>query len=268
MTCLRTVLICHDGSPLHHVGFARWLASWSDLRGVVIIDEPASRFVKRVKRELRRVGWWRLFDVFAMRIYYRMAWAAYDAEWRQATLREFCERFPAHTAPVLRVSSPNSDAARQFIADAAPHVTLAFCKQILSEKVFSIAKNGTFVLHPGICPEYRNSHGCFWALANDDMSRVGMTLLRIDRGIDTGPIYGHFTANFNELEESHVGIQQRVVVDNLERVADRLRQVASGAIEPVSAAGRSSREWGQPWLSKYLYWKKQARRRSRARPDA
>jgi folate-dependent phosphoribosylglycinamide formyltransferase PurN len=246
------------------------LASWSDLRGVVIIEEPASRLVKRVRRELRRVGRWRLLDVLAMRIYYRLALAARDAEWRQATLRALCDRFPDHTAHerVIRVASPNSEAARQFIADARPDITLAFCKQILSEKVFSIATTGTFVLHPGICPEYRNSHGCFWALANDDLRRVGMTLLRIDRGIDTGPIYGHFTTEFNELEESHVVIQQRVVVDNLESVADRLRQVVAGEIDPILTAGRTSREWGQPWLSKYLYWKKQARRRSRARPDA
>jgi len=36
-------------------------------------------------------------------------------------------------------------------------------------------------MHPGICPEYRNSHGCFWALANDDPERVGVTLLQIDK---------------------------------------------------------------------------------------
>ena len=48
-------------------------------------------------------------------------------------------------------------------------------------------------MHPGICPEYRNAHGCFWALANRDLNKVGMTLLRIDKGVDTGPTFGYYT---------------------------------------------------------------------------
>jgi len=45
------------------------------------------------------------------------------------------------------------------------------------------ARSAAFVLHPGICPEYRNAHGCFWALVNRDLARVGVTLLRADRGV-------------------------------------------------------------------------------------
>ena len=54
----------------------------------------------------------------------------------------------------------------------------ARCKVILKEKIFGIPRVGTFVMHPGICPEYRNAHGCFWALVRRDLERVGMTLLR------------------------------------------------------------------------------------------
>src|SRR5436309_328007 len=32
----------------------------------------------------------------------------------------------------------------------------------------SLPARGTFVLHTGICPEYRNAHGCFWALARSE----------------------------------------------------------------------------------------------------
>ena len=70
---------------------------------------------------------------------------------------------------------------------------------ILKRTIFEIPRAGTFVLHPGICPEYRNAHGCFWALANRDLDRVGMTLLRVDAGIDTGPVYLHGTCDFDEV---------------------------------------------------------------------
>ena len=70
---------------------------------------------------------------------------------------------------------------------------VARCKRILKERIFAVPRPGTYVLHPGICPEYRNAHGAFWALARRDLDKVGLTLLRIDKGVDTGPVYGYFT---------------------------------------------------------------------------
>src|SRR5678809_621983 len=84
---------------------------------------------------------------------------------------------------------------------------------------------GTFVLHPGICPEYRNAHGCFWALANRDLGNVGMSLLKIDAGVDTGPVYGYYRCDFDEKSETHVVIQERVVFDNLDELADKFRDL-------------------------------------------
>ena len=35
-----------------------------------------------------------------------------------------------------------------------------------------------------------------------------------------------------------------------------------GAAGRIDTTGRKSAEWGQPWLTKYLYWKRQARERA------
>jgi methionyl-tRNA formyltransferase len=136
----------------------------------------------------------------------------------------------------------------------APDVTIARCKVILRRETFGIARAGTFVLHPGICPEYRNAHGCFWALARRDLERVGMTLLRVDEGVDTGPVFLRATAAVDERRESHVVVQYRVVLDNLDTIAAALRAAWRGAA-PLPAAGRHSATWGQPWLSAYVRWK-------------
>jgi hypothetical protein len=58
--------------------------------------------------------------------------------------------------------------------------------------IFSMHRLGAIVMRPGITLEYRNSPGCFWALSNRDVGRVGLTLLRIDAGVGTGPVYGSF----------------------------------------------------------------------------
>lgn len=267
---MRTLLICHHDAPLDRVVLARWLAATSELAGLLVIQEPPGRLHRRVKREIQRVGPLRFLDVMAFRVYQRVHLAERDGRWEAEQVERLSRVYPELPAdlPVLLTRSPSSEAARDFIARCRPDLMLARCKSLLKEEVFSIPTKGTFVMHPGICPEYRNAHGCFWALASGDLDRVGMTLLRIDRGVDTGPIFGYFHTAMDELAESHFVIQNRVVLDNLPQIADLLQRIDAGTAVPIQTAGRSSRAWGQPWLSSYLRWKHQARRRSRARQYA
>jgi hypothetical protein len=266
-TTLRVVLICHHDAPLHRVGIARWIASWATLAGIVVIREPRRVLRRRLRREWKRVGTLRLLDVLAFRLYYRALIAPADRAWSEARLNQMQREFPDLPAdtPVIDVQSPGSGESQSFMEAARPDIVIALCKTILPERVFSIPRFGTFVFHPGICPEYRNAHGCFWALASDDTSNVGMTLLRIDKGIDTGPVFGHFGVSYDELQESHARIQHRAVLDNLDVLRERLQQVASGRAHPVDVSGRPSAEWGQPWLTAWLRWKSHARERARAR---
>ena len=169
----------------------------------------------------------------------------------------------------MTVSSPNSAEARTFLRERQPDLAIARCKVLLDRETYEIPRAGTFVLHPGICPEYRNAHGCFWALANGDAGRVGMTLLRIDDGIDTGPVYLHGTCDYDERSDSHIVIQQRAVVDNLDAIARTLTALASGEdVRPIDTTGRRSAVWGQPRLTAYLRWKLGPPRATSPIPDA
>jgi hypothetical protein len=268
---MRTLLICHAGAQLDREGLPRWLGSFSTVAGVVVVDEPARRFRKRIAREIKRVGWWRFLDVAAFRLYYRLRLAARDRRWEAAALESLRERFPAAgDVPAITVGSPNDPAAERFIRECQPDLVIARCKALLKEQVFSIPSLGTFVMHPGICPEYRNAHGCFWALASGDAGNVGMTLLRIDRGVDTGPVFGHFRIDADPARESHVVMQHRVVFDHLDAIRDALLEIDAGRRQRIDTSGRRSAAWGQPWLTAYLRIQRRARRnagvRSAARP--
>ena len=95
---------------------------------------------------------------------------------------------------------------------------------------------GTFVMHPGICPEYRNAHGCFWALANRDLARVGMTLLRADadkaeprRGEDgESDVHRHFHDQRRQRVKKIEVAVLRVVVDH-----DRLGELPGERAEDL-----------------------------------
>jgi hypothetical protein len=259
---VRTVLLHHEGARLEHEVMAPWLASFSDLAGVIVLGEARQRRVRRVRREIRRVGPLRFVDVLAFRVVYRLSRAGADRAWEASFARDLARRYPPvpDGVPVLRAQSPNGEDVKRFLEESAPDVLIARCRTLIAERIFSIPTLGTFVLHPGIAPEYRNSHGCFWALANRDLERVGMTLLKIDAGVDTGPIYGYYTYDYDEATESHVVIQKRVVFENLDALREKLLEIESGTAEALDVGSRASAAWGQPWLTRYLRWKATARR--------
>jgi hypothetical protein len=252
---MRTALICHEGSAFDQAALAQWLGSFSDLAGIMIIREPPSRFWQRVRRELRRTGLFGLADVLAYRLWHRWRWAQRDRADEDRLVGEITSYYPPlkSAVPMKIVSSPNSAEAREFLRSLRPDVVVARCKTLLKPEIFKIAEKGTFAFHPGICPEYRNAHGCFWALAQGDFDNVGMTLLQIDEGVDTGPIYGQFRLHVNSLAQSTSIIQQRAVFDHLPALRSALENFVKGRAEPLDVRGRPSAVWGQPRLT--AYWR-------------
>jgi hypothetical protein len=258
----RTVLICHSDDAMNRVGLARWLASETELAAIIVLSEPLKRTRQRIVREIKRSGLSGFADVLAFRLYYKLFLAARDKAWEEATLHRLCEKYPEVPGEtrILEASSPNTPEVEAFLRNLQPDILIARCKTLLKERIFVIATKGTFVMHPGICPQYRNAHGCFWALAQNDRANVGMTLLKIDRGIDTGPVYGYFRCDFDERTESHHVIQLKVVFDNLDAIKGKLIEINAGTAQPIDTTGMPSNEWGQPRLTAYWKYQKRAKK--------
>jgi len=254
------VLICHSGARFDAEGLGAWLATEFELRGIVELREPPSALWRRLRRELARVGWLRLLDVLAFRLYRRLALARADAAWEAQEVARLRARYRVDPArlPRLVASDPNDPAVRRFLRRLAPDLVLARCKVLLGAAVRAIPRHGAYVLHPGICPEYRNAHGCFWALAQRDLARVGMTLLRAEAGVDDGPVLLQASYPFDERRESPHVIQLRVVSENLPSIGRALVAVCGGRASGMAQRARSARNWGQPWLSAYLGWRRAA----------
>jgi folate-dependent phosphoribosylglycinamide formyltransferase PurN len=263
------VLLCQHDERIDRLGLAAWIAASMRLAGLIVIHDDRRKRWRSLRAEYRRGGWMGLADVAAFRLVYGLTRAPHDRRWVESAVRRLTTTYAADLTgvPRLDVTDPNSEDARRFLERCQPDLAIARCRHLLLPAVFTIPTHGTFVLHPGICPEYRNAHGCFWALARRDLRRVGMTLLRVDAGIDTGPIYLQATCRIDERHESHRVIQYRVVLENLDQIARTLVAIVNGACEPVSTAGRHSAAWGQPRLTAYISWKRAARRAMYGTPD-
>ncbi len=251
---VRSALICHADDDLGEEGFSRWLASFSDLRLIVRIVDPPSQFWKRLRAERARSGTVGLWDVFAFRLWYACLRRRDDRRWEAATLASLRKRYPElpSTCRIVTVDSPNRREVAEALSETAVDFAMARCKRILSRRIFRLPRKGVLVLHPGICPEYRNSHGCFWAIARGDLANVGATLLQIDDGIDTGPVLGYYRVSFDPFRETHVRIQHRVVLENLDAITDKILQFLDDRAGALATEGRPSAVWGQPRLTSYL----------------
>ena len=256
----RVVLLCHDVDVIDREGLRAWLAASFDLAGVVVIRDTPKRRYRAARREWARSGALGFLDAMAFRVFYALVLRKRDRRWIEDEAERLRRRYGVGASgPTLGVDDPNGEAVRRFLERLTPDLVIARCKVLLRPRIFRLARAGTWVLHPGICPEYRNAHGCFWALVRRDLSRVGMTLLRIDEGVDTGPVFLQATCAVDERRESHVVIQYRVVTENLDAVADALRAAtAVPPVAPIDTNGRPSAVWGQPRLSAYWRWRRAA----------
>ncbi len=226
---MRAALICSEDSVFNRHVLPSFLSSFSELVAIVAIRDSPSTRRRRMKFEWRRSRW-RILDVLAFRAFYRLRLADRDRDWIQHRAESERAKLPPEpTVPIHVTETPNSPETRAFLERAQPDFALAACRTLLKRDIFDVPPHGTFVVHPGICPEYRNSHGCFWALARRDLDRVGATLLT------------------------------RVVYDNLESIKHDLEAIVGGSLQPVDVSGRTSAAWGQPRLTDYLRWKRAAR---------
>lgn len=256
----QTVLLRHRGSRFDREVIGRWLAATTDLVGEIIIEPDWRRQVSTLTHEFRRSGVTGLLDAIAFRFYYHFILGNKERSKIDVLISDAQSKYPDYSVPKHEVADPNSQATEETLESLYPDLMIARCKVLLAESTYAIPDQGTFVLHPGICPEYRNQHGCFWALANGDDDKVGFSLIRIDDGIDTGEIFAQNGTIFDPIDDEHVYIQLKVVADNLTSLSSRLTDIVRGEVEPIQVDDRTAGLWGMPKLSAWLTWKRRVRR--------
>lgn len=77
---------------------------------------------------------------------------------------------------------------RNAFLDLSPElVVLAFVTDLMPEALLDIPTIGTICYHPSLLPKHRGASAINWAIIQGD-TRTGLTILWVDKGIDTGPI--------------------------------------------------------------------------------
>ena len=91
-------------------------------------------------------------------------------------------------ARIYQPESMKSDAALDFFAQIKPDAAVIIAYgQIIPRRLLEIPRLGWMNLHASLLPKYRGAAPIAWAIINGE-KKTGLTTMRLDPGLDTGPI--------------------------------------------------------------------------------
>ncbi|MBW1707763.1 MAG: methionyl-tRNA formyltransferase [Deltaproteobacteria bacterium] len=134
-------------------------------------------------------------------------------------------------------------------------IVVAFGR-ILKNKLLTIPRWGALNIHASLLPKYRGAAPIHWAILNNE-TKTGLTAMRMDEGLDTGPvllqeevaIIEHETAG--SLHDRLAGLSGDFIIKTLKGLAkNRLKKMHQDPNEATYATkidrGMSLIKWDQP----------------------
>jgi len=135
----------------------------------------------------------------------------------------------------LEVLQPEKAAEESFcvqISAKAPDliIVVAF-GQILRKRLLDIPKWGVINIHGSLLPSLRGAAPIQWAILNDE-SKTGLTVMRMDEGMDTGPIL--FQEEVPVLKDETAGhLHDRLAVMAGDLMVRSLNRMAGTVLRPT-----------------------------------
>jgi folate-dependent phosphoribosylglycinamide formyltransferase PurN len=154
----------------------------------VILEQPVSKKQLAIKR-VKRIG---ILPVVGQVLFSALVvpfLKIRSGERKQALIDQYRLNDSAFNSnKTFRISSVNDEACLYKIQSINPDIIIVNGTRIISKKILQ-SSNAVFVnMHVGITPNYRGSHGGYWAIHNNDAEHFGTTIHLIDAGIDTGAV--------------------------------------------------------------------------------
>lgn len=215
-----------------------------------IIEEHLPRSTL-LKNRARKLGWLPVLDQLAFVALLRPL-LRYQAARR---VREICRdndletRAPL-TPAIARVDNINDPAAIARIKAFTPKIVIVNGTRILRPDVLKAVPAIFINTHQGITPQYRGSHGAYWALHKSDKENCGVTVHLVDQGIDTGNIIGQAMIEPTSADGfvTYPYLQTAAALPILSKAVSEARQgeLATRAISGPSAV------WYHPGVTQYL----------------
>lgn len=137
----------------------------------------------------------------------------------------------AAAIPVYQPQKIRAEDSYEYFCNAAPDVVVIIAYgQIIPARLIEIPRLGWINLHGSLLPKYRGAAPIHWAIAGGETS-TGLTTMRIDSGLDTGPTLLKYETEIAP-DETAPELYVRLAEAGAPLIVETLRELASGAITP------------------------------------
>lgn len=115
----------------------------------------------------------------------------------RAYLDEFCT---SRNVPLVKIGHVNDEAALAAVRDARiDWLFIVGWSQIAGPAMLRTPSRGVLGMHPTLLPQGRGRAAIPWAILRE-LPNTGVTLFKLDDGVDTGPILAHRMVTIEERE--------------------------------------------------------------------
>ena len=249
-----------------------WLAQRTDLR--IIIWGSADYWshtwrgrIRFFRRRLKKYSIFKVVDEVLFYSYYRFFLkrreAVYSDRMIETYRREHGLTPSDKPVTVFNVADVNAPEIREALLAEEVDAMFADClNSYVKPATFEAPRLGTFLWHEGFTPEYRGFHSPLYTIMNMELDKLGSTLLKMDRGFDTGPIILQVPVrDVDPLTEPHPYIAHKAILDSLPEVEGVLAALEAGRPLPtVNKEGAPSRLYTRPGLTDLIKYRRAIRR--------
>ncbi len=132
---------------------------------------------------------------------------------------------------VFQPEKIRSVSARDFITNVAPDaIVIIAYGQIIPALLLDIPRLGWINVHASLLPRYRGAAPIQWAIVNGE-TRTGVTTMRIDPGLDTGPTLEKTEIDIGT-DETAPQLSKRLAEAGGDLIVSTLRKLDRGEIQP------------------------------------
>lgn len=133
--------------------------------------------------------------------------------------------------PHIHVQSVNSEAVKDILRKYTPDYGVVYGTGIIKLPVLDLAGKGFINVHSSILPYYKGTRSEFWQCWFEDYEHTGISVHKVDTGVDTGEIYEQFNQEITKVPNPfslRVG-NNMLMLKNYPPV---LKRIFNGEIQP------------------------------------
>jgi methionyl-tRNA formyltransferase len=140
------------------------------------------------------------------------------------------------------VPGHNSRESLSLLRSIEPDVIAVYGTAMIRPPVIALARKAIINMHTGLSPFYRGSDTIFWALHDERLDLVGVTIHLLDPGIDSGAIISATRLSIDPTDNEDSLFAKAVVV-GAERYIEAIRMAASGDLRALPQSLQVGREF-------------------------